>query len=81
MTVYYCSGVEGNRETSEETENEILMINMRVSVCVSVCVCGCVFTICMYSNDEVISHGLSLSQLVGVAVVHHVITTGQGERA
>ena len=31
------------------------------------------FTICVNSNDEVISHGLGLTELVGVAVMHHVI--------
>lgn len=30
-------------------------------------------TVCMYSNDEVISHGFGLSQLVGVAIMDHVI--------
>lgn len=32
-----------------------------------------VLTVCVYSNDEVISHGLGLSQLVGVAIMDHVI--------
>lgn len=32
-----------------------------------------VLTVCVYTNDEVISHGLGLSQLVGVAVMDHVI--------
>lgn len=32
-----------------------------------------ILTVCVYSNDEVISHGLGLSQLVGVAVMDHVI--------
>lgn len=30
-------------------------------------------TVCVHSNDEVIPHGLGLTQLVGVAVMHHVI--------
>lgn len=30
-------------------------------------------TVCVYSNNEVISHGLGLPQLVGVAVMYHVI--------
>ncbi len=32
-----------------------------------------VLTVCVYSNDEVISHGLGLSQLIGVAIMDHVI--------
>lgn len=31
-------------------------------------------TICMHSNYEVISHAFRLPQLVGVAIVYHVIT-------
>lgn len=31
----------------------------------------------MDSNYEVVSHGFSLPQLVGVAVVHHVVTARQ----
>ncbi len=38
-----------------------------------VCVCGSL-TICMHSDYEVISHGFGLPQLVGVTIVHHVIT-------
>lgn len=34
-------------------------------------------TVCVYSNDEVISHGLGLSQLVGVAVMDHVVAGRQ----
>lgn len=42
--------------------------------------CVCVsLTVCVHSNDEVISHGFGLPQLVGVAVVHHVVTA-QTER-
>lgn len=36
-------------------------------------VCGSL-TICMHSGYEVISHAFGLPQLVGVTVVHHVIT-------
>lgn len=32
-----------------------------------------VLTVCVHSNDEVIPHSLGLPQLVGVAVMHHVI--------
>ena len=35
----------------------------------------------MHADHEVISHGFGLPQLVGVAVVHHVITVGQQETA
>lgn len=30
-------------------------------------------TICVHSNDEVISHSLRLAQLVGVTIVDHVV--------
>lgn len=30
-------------------------------------------TVSVYSNNEVISHSLGLAQLVGVAVMHHVV--------
>lgn len=35
----------------------------------------------MHADHEVISHGFGLPQLVGVTVVHHVITVGQEETA
>lgn len=34
-------------------------------------------TVCVYSNDEVISHGLGLPQLVGVTIMDHVIARGR----
>lgn len=34
---------------------------------------GKALTVCVHSHDEVISHGLGLPQLVGVAVMDHVI--------
>lgn len=37
-------------------------------------------TICVYANNEVISHGLGLSQLVGVAVMNHVIAVREKHR-
>lgn len=37
-------------------------------------------TVCVYSHDEVISHGLGLPQLVGVAVMDHVIATNKNKR-
>lgn len=33
-------------------------------------------TVCVHSNDEVIAHGLGLSELVGVAVMDHVVAGG-----
>lgn len=37
-------------------------------------------TVCVHSHDEVGSHGLGLPQLVGVAVMDHVIAgTKRGE--
>lgn len=44
--------------------------------CAGVCVCGRRDggpTVGVHSHCEVISHGLGLPQLVGVAVVHHVV--------
>lgn len=35
---------------------------------------ACGLTICVDAHYEVISHGFGLPQLVGVTVVHHVIT-------
>lgn len=42
------------------------------------CIAGSL-TICVHSGYEVVSHGFSLPQLVGVTVVHHVITVRQKE--
>lgn len=52
----------------------LLMMHCR---CGGDCVCDMrvkgSLTVCVHSNDEVISHGLGLPQLVGVAIMDHVI--------